>query len=128
MLSNFSVHTQIGVTDLEKSRDFYENKLKLNLLGEPSPGHASYQCADGTSLTIYSRPKASLAPHTLCVWNVSDIKKVVGELKTNGVPFEDYDNEHMKTVDSIASNDNFKAAWFKDPDQNILGLFELMNQ
>ena len=47
---------------------------------------------------------------------------LVRRLRDNGVVFEDYDMAEVKTENGIASLGEFKAAWFKDPDGNILAL------
>ena len=39
--------------------------------------------------------------------------------------FEEYDFDELKTVDGIATTaEGLKAAWFKDSEGNILGIFE----
>jgi hypothetical protein len=41
------------------------------------------------------------------------------------VIFEDYDFPTLKTVDHVATTAGIgKSAWFKDPDGNILALFQ----
>jgi hypothetical protein len=52
----------------------------------------------------------------------SQIEADVRELKARGVVFEEYDLPHMKTVDSIATVERARAAWFRDSEGNILGL------
>jgi hypothetical protein len=46
----------------------------------------------------------------------------VRDLKARCVVFEEYDLAHMKTVDSIATVENVRAAWFRDSEGNIQGL------
>ena len=46
----------------------------------------------------------------------------VRELKARGVVFEEYDLAPMKTVDSIVTVENVRAAWFRDSEGNIQGL------
>lgn len=54
---------------------------------------------------------------------VDDIEKEVEELTGKGVVFEQYNSDWIKTDErGIAEFEGQKAAWFKDPDQNILGL------
>ena len=47
---------------------------------------------------------------------------VVRDLTSRGVTFEEY--ETPKTVNSIAQFGPVRAAWFKDPAGNVLGLRE----
>ena len=53
-------------------------------------------------------------------WAVDDVDQQVKELENLGVTFEDYDLPYLKTVDHIATMGDFKSAWFKDPDGNVL--------
>jgi hypothetical protein len=49
----------------------------------------------------------------------------VQELVARGVVFEDYDFPKLKTVDHIGTTAGVgKSAWFKDPDGNILALYQ----
>jgi hypothetical protein len=43
-----------------------------------------------------------------------------------GVIFDDYDFPDLKTVNHVATQGNLKAAWFKDPEGNYLGLNQVM--
>jgi hypothetical protein len=43
---------------------------------------------------------------------------------SRGVRFEDYDLPEFKTEGGIATSGDFQAAWFRDPDGNILSLQE----
>jgi hypothetical protein len=54
--------------------------------------------------------------------STSQIDTDACEFKARGVVFEEYDLAHMKTVDSIATVENVRAAWFRDSEGNIQGL------
>ena len=45
--------------------------------------------------------------------------------RAQGVVFEDYDLPEFKTVDGVFAMGPYKAAWFKDPDGNIIELSEV---
>ena len=51
----------------------------------------------------------------------------ISDLESRGVTFEDYDMPGIKTVDHIAEMGEDKAAWFTDPDGNILCLHQHMS-
>jgi hypothetical protein len=58
---------------------------------------------------------------------VKDIEATVDELTKKGVVFEQYDYPSLKTDAkgiSISEKEGEKAAWFKDPDGNILSIGE----
>jgi len=47
----------------------------------------------------------------------------VDELTANGVTFEHYDTDRLKTNEKgIAELGDERVAWFKDPDGNILSI------
>jgi hypothetical protein len=54
----------------------------------------------------------------------TDIDGDVTELVDRGVVFEDYDTPTFKTVDHIATTPIGRSAWFKDPDDNTIALFQ----
>lgn len=125
MLEKFRVDTQIAVTGMSRAKDFYENKLGLEAGNFPLDGVEMYVCGDGTSFFLYQREAASHAVNTVMSFHVEDIEDLVSNLKEKGVVFEDYDTEDFKTIGSIATMGTIKAAWFKDPDENILALFQM---
>jgi hypothetical protein len=48
------------------------------------------------------------------------VPAAVEDLRSRGVQFEDYDLPEFKTEGGIATSGDFQAAWFRDPDGNIL--------
>jgi predicted enzyme related to lactoylglutathione lyase len=72
---------------------------------------------------VISRSGArSSGAHTQMAFTVPDVDAEVRELQARGVVFEEY--EMPKTVDSVARMPAGRGAWFKDPDGNLLGLFQ----
>ena len=125
MLTNAKVQPTLPVVDLERAKKFYEGMLGLKVIGEdPSPG-ALLQTGEGTSLYLYQRA-ATKADHTVASFGVKDVEAIVRELKAKGVIFEDVDLPSFKTVDGIATMatpaGEFKGAWFKDTEGNILAI------
>jgi predicted enzyme related to lactoylglutathione lyase len=55
-------------------------------------------------------------------FEVRDIEAEVADLRGRGVNFESY--EMPKTTNGIALMPAGRAAWFKDPDGNLIGLIE----
>jgi hypothetical protein len=51
-----------------------------------------------------------------------DVEGVVQELKGKGVKFEKYDFPDTTLKGDVHIHGNNKAAWFKDPDGNILAI------
>lgn len=124
MLADAPVIAMIPTKDLASARKFYEETLRLNP-AEEMPGGVSFVCGDGTRIAVYETYVSNLGDQTVAAWEVKDIKSEVAELKSRGVEFVEYDLPQLKTVDSIAAEEGFgSAAWFKDPDGNILSLVQ----
>ncbi len=113
---------------MDRAKKFYGETLEL---GEPSSanpdGSVSYACGDGTAIFVYPTPtNAGKSPATILGWNVKDLDAVVTKLTENGVTFEQYDQDPIKTDErGIATLGDVKAAWFKDPDGNILSVNQM---
>jgi catechol 2,3-dioxygenase-like lactoylglutathione lyase family enzyme len=110
----------IPVSDLERSRAFYQDALGLALLWE-SPASVRFRCGDVSELSIFRRPGLQ-TEHTLAHFEVDDIEATVRELESEGVVFVDYDDGPLRTTGHIAQIGPARGAWFRDPDGNFLGL------
>jgi catechol 2,3-dioxygenase-like lactoylglutathione lyase family enzyme len=113
----------LPVVDIKRARKFYEDKLGLKVIKEdPGPG-LTLEAGKGTSIYLYQRA-ATKADHTVANFIVADIDAEVKLLKSKGVKFEEYNIPAMgiKTVNSIATMNGMKGAWFKDTEGNILGI------
>lgn len=128
MLGKFNVMAMVAVSDLEKAKEFYGGKLGLKAVGE-NPGGVAYKSGSG-SLFVYPAPSAGQNQATSASWDVKDIQKVVSGLKEQGILFEHYDLPHteLRGDVSVMMDGMAKAAWFKDPDGNILGLTEISDK
>jgi catechol 2,3-dioxygenase-like lactoylglutathione lyase family enzyme len=125
MLTNKPLMPILPVVDLDRARQFYEKKLGLR----PAPENVTedgviYEAGDGTRLEIDRRERPTKAEHTALTFEVDDIEREVIDLENRGVEFEDYDIPGLKTAHHIARMDGVLAAWFKDPDGNILCLHQ----
>jgi catechol 2,3-dioxygenase-like lactoylglutathione lyase family enzyme len=109
--------------DLEATQAFYAQKVGLTLSPETVPNHLVFECGDGTTLLVYSRPGMK-ADHTQVRFWCSDIEADVAELAARGVVFDDYDTPTFKTENHIATTPVGRSAWFKDPDGNTIALFQ----
>jgi catechol 2,3-dioxygenase-like lactoylglutathione lyase family enzyme len=125
MLGASRVAPTIPVRDPAKSRDFYEGTLGLKVAQEMTDGGIEYECGGGTSLYTYpTEENAGKSPATLASFEVDDAPAAVEELRGKGVSFEEYDMPGLKTVEGVAELAGSRGAWFKDPDGNILAVFE----
>lgn len=128
MLKDQKVFAYSPVSDLAQAREFYEGKLGLEPDG-PSVGGVTYKGAGGTAFFVYVSPGAGTSKASTLFWTVDDIDVEVALLKSKGVEFEKYDSQYMKTDENDiarppADSGATPAAWFKDPDGNILALIQ----
>jgi catechol 2,3-dioxygenase-like lactoylglutathione lyase family enzyme len=124
MVGDNRISAVLVSTDLDRSRDFYENTVGLKLSPETIKNHLVFDCGAGTTLLIYGRGNGNAADHTQVRFWTSDIAKDVAELVDRGVVFEEYDMENFKTVDHIVTSPIGRSAWFKDPDGNTIAVFQ----
>ena len=76
-----------------------------------------------TSILVYESQFAGTNRATAATWMVEDdLEGVVQALKSKGVTFEHYDFPGMKRDGDLHVTGKSRAAWFKDPDGNILAL------
>jgi catechol 2,3-dioxygenase-like lactoylglutathione lyase family enzyme len=118
MLKDFRVFPTLPVTDFDRARAFYKEKLGLTPTG---PDKDLFECGGGTAFIIASMGSKP-GGHTQMSFAVTDLPAVVKHLKSKGVVFEEYDYPTLKTVDSIATQPDFKGAWFKDSEGNMIGI------
>lgn len=123
MLSDSPAHATIPAKDLAASRKFYEETLGLAVKMETAAG--LWFESGGVGFFLYSTPSAGMATHTLMGFRVDDIEQTVDELKGKGLTFEEYDLPSLKTENGIAKNPAGRAAWFKDPSGNVIGIVQL---
>jgi catechol 2,3-dioxygenase-like lactoylglutathione lyase family enzyme len=113
----------IPAKDIEKTRRFYEDTLGFTAENE-SPAGITYR-AGQSRFDLYPTQFAGTAQHTLMGWVVDDVEITVKELSNQGVTFEHYDMPGLKTdANGIAELGGEKGAWFKDPEGNILSVFQ----
>lgn len=120
MLSDSMVFATVAVSDLAASKQFYGETLGLKQTDE-NPGGVTYESGGG-KLFIYQAPSAGTNQATSASWQVDDIEAVVADLKQKGVQFEQYDMPGGTREGDIHMMGPMKAAWFKDPDGNILNV------
>jgi catechol 2,3-dioxygenase-like lactoylglutathione lyase family enzyme len=122
-LSDRPVAASIAITDLDRAREFYEDKLGLTGGYEDVDGGYTYPCAGSSELHIYASPEgAGKSGATQAFWSVGDVDATVDELSGRGVTFEQYGEPFNTDEKGIARLGNEAVAWFKDPDGNILAV------
>lgn len=124
MLTHAPATTILPVRDLERARDFYQQRLGLKPVGLQQDGKFLFTLGDGGTLALFPKPEGTKAEHTALSFRVDDIGAEIRALKAAGVVFEDYDLPGFKTTEHVCVLGSEKAAWFKDPEGNFLCLHE----
>ena len=111
----------VGSTDLERSREFYEDKVGLTLSPETIPNHLLFEGGDGTTLLVYGRPSPNLADHTQVRFWCTDVAADVSELVRRGLEFDLVEFGDFKMVDHVlttpvgSSTIHPRPGWRHDP-------------
>lgn len=129
-LSDYEVGPVLAVSDLKAATDFYEGKLGLTPSDEGPDEIRTYNVGKGTGFTVYLSPEhAGKSTATLAGWAVDDLEKVVDELTSNGVTFEQYDDPPLVTNEKgiVDFEGGGRVAFFRDPDGNTHALNQGMD-
>jgi catechol 2,3-dioxygenase-like lactoylglutathione lyase family enzyme len=120
MLAAKEAMATIAVTNLDRAKKFYGDTLGLKLADDDMDEVAIYRSGDST-IVVYESEFAGTNKATSATWGVGDeLDSIVSTLKKKGVPFEHYNMPGTKLEGDIHRAGDFKAAWFRDPDGNIL--------
>jgi len=121
MLGDNAAIATIAVKDVQRAKKFYEGTLGLKPVDSSQPDVVNYKTGKNKIL-VYKSQFAGTNKATAATWELDDVESVVSQLKAKGVNFEHYDFPGMKLKGDVHIAGGFKAAWFKDPDGNILAL------
>jgi catechol 2,3-dioxygenase-like lactoylglutathione lyase family enzyme len=122
MLGNSDAVANIAVKDLETARVFYQDTLGLEPVDKEDDELIVFQSGK-TKLNVYRSQYAGTNQATAVTWAVGDdVEGIATALKAKGVTFEHYDMPGMTRQGDVHLSRNFKIAWFKDPDGNILSI------
>jgi predicted enzyme related to lactoylglutathione lyase len=124
-MANHKISAVLCSTDLERTQEFFEQKVGLTLSPETIKNHLVFECGEGTTLLIYGRPSPNKADHTQVRFWTNDVAADVKGLVDRGIVFDEFDLGAFKTIDHVVTTPGIgKSAWFKDPDGNTLALFQ----
>jgi len=121
MLADKDAIATIAVKDLKAAKKFYGDMLGLKPTPVPEPEVLNYKSGNSTIL-VYKSQFAGTNKATSATWIVDDVEGIARDLKAKGVAFEHYDFPGMTRKGDVHITGKTKAAWFKDPDGNILAV------
>jgi catechol 2,3-dioxygenase-like lactoylglutathione lyase family enzyme len=115
-----TLHATLPVSDLGRARAFYEGRLGFETFDENEEG-VYYRGAEGTFLALYLSSFVGANPGTgVASWSqMSKLKS--RNFAPRGSCSKSTTYRRLKTENGIVTFRFYRAAWFKDPDGNILG-------
>ena len=123
MLGDYSIDLVLLATDLEATRDFYRDKIGLEILNE-NANAVTFKCGSN-QFAITKSTVGTADEQTQAAWRVENLDAELAALRSRGVRIEDYDMPGLKTIDGIADLGFARMAWFIDPAKNCLGIMQL---
>ena len=125
MLSKSPVAVTLPFRGLKRAKEFYVEKLGLKLRsGSVKDGYLEFGAGKGTVIEVFESTSKQKSDNTAATFEVEDLAEEMAALRKKQVVFEDYDLPGIKTVRGVATMGEHKAAWFKDPDANVIALHQ----
>jgi catechol 2,3-dioxygenase-like lactoylglutathione lyase family enzyme len=121
MLGDSDAIATIGVKDMKAAGTFYGETLGLKRGAGDELGVLTFESGN-SKIFVYESQYAGTNQATAATWVLDDVENVVKALAAKGVKFEHYDLPGLTLQGDIHVAESMKAAWFKDPDGNILAL------
>ncbi len=123
MLGQTESMATVAVKDITTATKFYEGTLGLEKVGGEGNNVVIYKTGS-SRLLVYQSQFAGTNKATTVTFSVGSdhLPRMVAALKAKGVAFEHYDMPGVQRDGDIHIAGKSKAAWFKDPDGNILNL------
>jgi catechol-2,3-dioxygenase len=121
MLGEKEAVATVAVKDIEVARKFYEGTVGLKPGPSEERGVLLYRSGHSAVL-VYQSQYAGTNKATAVTWVHDDVEGVVRALKAKGAAFERYDLPGTTRDGDVHVTGTRKAAWFKDPDGNILAI------
>ena len=122
-LSEYKIIAFVNVTEAARAKSFYQQKLGLRLVREELPFALVFD-ANGIMLRLGINEKVAPAQGTVLGWEVPEIGAAVERLEQAGISLECYPFITQDARGIWATPTGAKAAWFKDPDGNVLSVSE----
>lgn len=121
MLAECDAMATVAVRDFAAAVDFYGNTLELATITRDDDSGVAVFRSGRTSIVVYKSGFAGTNKATSATWGVGEkFDDIVRALESRAVPFERYDLPGMTRQGNIHAMNDFRAAWFRDPDGNIL--------
>jgi predicted enzyme related to lactoylglutathione lyase len=114
----------VPASDMSRAKAFYMETLGLEGSEVYPDGSVRFDMS-GTTMILYPSEFAGTNQATTAGFRTSDIAADVADFRSKGVEFHDLDYGEFSTVDGIMEMPGGgKAAWFTDPEGNVIGIFQ----
>jgi catechol 2,3-dioxygenase-like lactoylglutathione lyase family enzyme len=125
MFKDTKAFSGFSVNDLAAAKAFYGETLGIEV-GDNPMGALDLKLAGGHSIFVYPKPDHAPATYTILNFVVEDIDKVVADLTSKGVKFEQYEGmtDDKGIARGIVAKRGPDIAWFKDPAGNFLSVLQ----
>jgi catechol 2,3-dioxygenase-like lactoylglutathione lyase family enzyme len=125
MLGDYPMDVVLLTTDLQASRDFYAQKIGLEIVQEKEDA-VWFKCGGSSRIAVTKSTIGTADEQDQATWRVDDVSAEVAQLRAHGVEILDIDMPDLgiKTVDGIADVGHAFAAWFVDPGKNSLSILQ----
>jgi catechol 2,3-dioxygenase-like lactoylglutathione lyase family enzyme len=121
MFTNSHAFSGFSTNDLAKAREFYADKLGLEVSEEM--GNLNLHLRGGGTVLIYPKENHEPASFTVLNFPVDDIEEAVDALNRAGIELERYEGfDHDKR--GIMRGEGPSIGWFKDPAGNVLSVLQ----
>jgi catechol-2,3-dioxygenase len=127
MLAEQPIDVMLLSTDLDTAREFYRDKIGLEILIE-TDDFVTFGCGGDSRLVLSKSSTGPSDEATKASWRVDDLAAELEELRARGVEIEEYDGPALKTDDGIADIGFALSAWFVDPSGNTIGLLQFKDE
>jgi len=121
MFENTKAFSGFAVDDVERAREFYEDKL--GIATSQANGLLTLHLAGERDTLVYLKPGHRPADYTILNFPVDDIEGAVDALASRGVEIERYD-AFDQDERGIFRGGGPLIAWFKDPAGNVLSVLQ----
>ena len=126
MLADYTPVANVATSDIAKARAFYEGVLGLKVLAEVGEGAVVVYSAGTGTLLLYVSQFAGTNKATSVGFQLplEAFDSEIASLRAGGVTFVTFDAPGLTWDGDVAVSGGGagKAAWFTDPDGNIIGV------
>jgi catechol 2,3-dioxygenase-like lactoylglutathione lyase family enzyme len=121
MLGDNPIDPILLAPDLKESRDFYAEKVGLEIVAEDEHT-ATFSCGGDSRLVVSASTTGTADEQTQVAWRVDDLAAELDELRSRGIEIVELDTPEMKTENGIVDTGDALHAWIVDPGKNTLGI------